>query len=45
MANDSESSADEEELDTLLVERCAGPFVPLEPDWKERVREAASSGD
>jgi len=25
----------------VLEERCKGPFSPLEPDWKERVRKAA----
>jgi len=25
-------------LERVMRERMAGPFVPLEPDWKERVR-------
>lgn len=29
-------------LETILGERMAGPFAPLEPDWKERVRNAAA---
>jgi hypothetical protein len=29
-------------LDQVLAERLAGPFAPLEPDWKERVRNAAA---
>ena len=29
-------------LDHLLAERLRGPFAPLEPDWKDRVRNAAS---
>ena len=29
------------ELDGVLAERMDGPFAPLEPDWKERVRTAA----
>ena len=28
-------------LEKVLVERSAGPFEPLEPDWKEKVRAAA----
>jgi len=30
------------ELERVLVERLGGPFEPLEPDWKERVRSAAA---
>jgi hypothetical protein len=26
------------ELERVLAERMGGPFAPLEPDWKERVR-------
>ena len=29
------------DLERVLAERIAGPFAPLEPDWKERVRLAA----
>ena len=29
-------------LERVLAERMGGPFAPLEPDWKERVRLAAS---
>ena len=29
-------------LERVLTERMAGPFAPLEPDWKERVRNAAA---
>jgi hypothetical protein len=30
-------------LERVLTERLAGPFAPLEPDWKARVRSAAAS--
>jgi hypothetical protein len=30
-----------EELDRVLIDRMDGPFEPLEPDWKERVRSLA----
>lgn len=30
------------ELERVLAERLSGPFAPLEPDWKERVRNAAA---
>jgi hypothetical protein len=30
------------ELERTLTERLAGPFAPLEPDWKQRVRQAAA---
>jgi hypothetical protein len=30
------------ELEHVLAERMAGPFAPLEPDWKERVRNAVA---
>ena len=30
------------ELERVLAERMGGPFAPLEPDWKERVRSAAA---
>jgi hypothetical protein len=29
-------------LEHVLAERMAGPFAPLEPDWKEQVRIAAA---
>lgn len=30
------------ELERVLAERVDGPFAPLEPDWKERVRSLAA---
>jgi hypothetical protein len=30
------------ELEGVLTERMRGPFAPLEPDWKERVRSNAA---
>jgi hypothetical protein len=30
-------------LETVLTERLAGPFAPLEPDWKARVRSEAAN--
>jgi hypothetical protein len=29
------------ELEPILETRAEGPFEPLEPDWKQRVRDAA----
>ena len=29
-------------LESMLAERTSGLFAPLEPDWKDRVRDAAS---
>ncbi len=29
-------------LESVLAERMAGPFAPLEPDWKDRVRSTAA---
>ena len=29
-------------LERVLTERMAGPFAPLEPDWRERVRSVAA---
>jgi len=29
-------------LERVLAERLSGPFAPIEPDWKDRVRNAAS---
>ena len=29
-------------LEDVLLERLEGPFEPLEADWKQRVRDAAS---
>jgi hypothetical protein len=29
-------------LERVLSERMTGPFAPLEPDWKERVRSEAA---
>jgi hypothetical protein len=31
-----------DELDAVLLSRLAGPFAPLEADWKDRVRKAAA---
>ena len=31
-----------QELDQILAERTAGPFAPLERDWKDRVRALAA---
>ena len=30
-------------LEAALLDRVDGPFEPLEPDWKTRVREAAGA--
>jgi len=30
------------ELEQVLVQRLAGPFEPLEADWKQRVRQTAA---
>lgn len=30
-------------LQDVLIERLAGPFEPLEADWKERVRQSATN--
>lgn len=30
-------------LEGVLTERINGPFLPLEPDWKDRVRSAAAT--
>ncbi len=35
------ADCEQTELEMILEERCKGPFAPLEPDWKERVRKAA----
>ena len=32
------------ELEETLAKREAGPFAPLEADWKEQVRRKASTG-
>jgi len=40
-----ESDCAGESLERVLTERLAGPFVPLEPDWKDVVRKAASKRD
>jgi len=29
-------------LERVLAERMGGPFAPLEPDWKDRVRSTAA---
>ncbi len=34
---------DTTELDQVLVSRLAGPFEPLEEDWKQRVQQAAAN--
>ena len=37
-----ESDCAASELEQVLVDRGAGPFEPLEADWKERVRQSAT---
>jgi hypothetical protein len=37
-----ESDCAADSLERVLAERLAGPFAPLEPDWKDNVRKAAS---
>ena len=37
-----ESDCAVSELERILVARLAGPFEPLETDWKERVRQSAT---
>jgi hypothetical protein len=37
-----ESDCAADSLERVLMERMAGPFAPLEPDWKERVRSASA---
>lgn len=37
-----ESDCAASELEGILVDRLAGPFAPLEADWKERVRRTAT---
>ena len=37
-----ESDCAASELERVLVDRLAGPFEPLETDWKERVRQSAA---
>lgn len=32
----------EGDVERILVDRLAGPFAPLETDWKERVRQSAT---
>jgi uncharacterized protein (DUF433 family) len=32
----------EGDVERILVDRLAGPFEPLETDWKERVRQSAT---
>jgi hypothetical protein len=39
-----ESDCGASDLERILVNRLAGPFEPLETDWKERVRRAATKG-
>jgi hypothetical protein len=29
-------------LERVLIDRMGGPFAPLEPDWKDRVRSTAA---
>jgi hypothetical protein len=38
-----ESDCEAGKLERVIAERMSGPFAPLEPDWKERVRSAAAS--
>jgi Arc/MetJ-type ribon-helix-helix transcriptional regulator len=35
------ANCEQAELELVLEERSGGPFVPLEPNWKDGVREAA----
>lgn len=35
------ADCEQSEFEMVLEERYKGPFSPLEPDWKERVRQAA----
>jgi hypothetical protein len=37
-----ESDCAGESLERVLIERLGGPFAPLEADWKDNVRKAAS---
>ena len=37
-----ESDCATSELERILVDRLAGPFEPLETDWKERVRQSVT---
>ena len=39
------ADCEQTELEMVLEERCKGPFLPLELDWKERVRKAAQDRD
>jgi hypothetical protein len=36
-----QADCERSELEPVLEARMDGPFRPLEPDWKQRVREAA----
>ena len=38
------ADCEQAEVESVLGERWDGPFAPLEPDWKERVRNAAKHG-
>ena len=37
-----ESDCAASELERILADRLAGPFEPLEADWKERVRQSGT---
>lgn len=37
-----ESDCAASELEAVLVDRVAGPFEPLEADWKHRIRQSAA---
>ena len=39
------ADCEQSEFEMVLEERFKGPFAPLEPDWKERVRNAAKDRD
>lgn len=39
------TDCEQSELEMVLEERCAGPFAPLEANWKERVRQFAKGRD
>jgi Arc/MetJ-type ribon-helix-helix transcriptional regulator len=38
-----QADCERDRLESILEDRIDGPFAPLEADWKQRVRDAASS--
>lgn len=38
-----QADCERDRLESVLADRVDGPFAPFEPDWKQRVREAAGS--